>query len=204
MNQADLKKSEPLQKFMREHCNISKYAFQVRKCLLESCRYCSSHPVHTSLEEYKAISFLPLPILDATKDHYKSFTDVYGSIPDGKDRPSLSQIKSSDGEDMDKSNRKLLSQSGKVRAMLSCGSCFKPRCVFSDASLSAIEKSMFTELEADYTCGSMLFPPASPYNSTVITRVNLSLLMSLNHSITVLLWSSSPLFVVIVVARRNP
>ncbi len=151
LKKANLKKSETLQKFMKQHCHISKYAFQIRKCLLDSCQYCSSHPVRISLEEFKLINFLPLPLLDASKDHYKPFKDIYGTTPLEKDRPSLKSTKSSEGEEVDKASRKLLSQGGKVRAVLSCGDCFKPRCVFSDTSLSDMEKCMLTELEPDYT-----------------------------------------------------
>ena len=82
--------------------------------------------------------------------------------------------KSSEGEDVDRANKKLLSQSGKVRAVLHCGDCFKSRCVFSQASLSDTEKCMLSDLEADYTCGSMLFPPRSEYHSSIVSRVNLS------------------------------
>ena len=50
---------------------------------------------------------------------------------------------------------------------------FKPRCVYSETSLKREEKQKLTELEEDYTCGSILFPPASPYHSSIITRANL-------------------------------
>ena len=67
LTKADLKRSESLKRFKKEHCHISKYSFQVRKCLLESCQYCSSHPIKLSCEQYKSISFLPLPLLDESK-----------------------------------------------------------------------------------------------------------------------------------------
>ena len=57
LTKADLKRSESLKRFKKEHCHISKYSFQVRKCLLESCQYCSSHPIKLSCEQYKSISF---------------------------------------------------------------------------------------------------------------------------------------------------
>ena len=63
MSQVQLKKSELLQKFMKDHCHVGKYAFQVHKCLLDSCRYCSSHPLHMPVEEFKAIHLLPMPLL---------------------------------------------------------------------------------------------------------------------------------------------
>ena len=112
--------------------------------------------------------------MDATKEHYKPFAKIYGGMPNEKDRPSLRPTKSPEGEDVDKANRKLLSQSGKVCAVFSCGHCFKPCCMFSDTSLSNTEKAMLVELETDYTCGCMLFPPSSEYHSSIVTRVNLS------------------------------
>ena len=169
LTQDDLRKSEPLQKFMKEHCHFTKYAFQVRKCLLDSCTYCSSHPIRMSVEEFEVINLLPM-----TKSHYKPFAEVYGSTPNEKDRPSKQPVKCSESEEVDKTNKKLLSQSGKVRAILRCGDCSKPRCLFSETALSTAEKSMITDLEPDFTCGSMLFPPASQYHSSIVVRVNLS------------------------------
>ena len=57
---------------------------------------------------------------------------------------------------------------------MSCGDYFKSRCVFSEAVLAQEEKDMRCELESSYTCGSILFPPTSPYHSTIVTRANLS------------------------------
>ena len=35
----------------------------------------------------------------------------------------------------------------------------KPRCVYSETTLKREEKQKLTELEEDYTCGSILLPP---------------------------------------------
>jgi len=80
-----------------------------------------------SVEEFRAISLLPLPLLDVSKTDYKSFAEVGGQgTPSERDKPSLQPVKCSESEDVDKANRQLLSQSGKVRALVQCGDYFKP------------------------------------------------------------------------------
>ena len=54
------------------------------------------------------------------------------------------------------------------------GECFKPRCIYSEAKLTLKEKEILTDLERDFTCGSILFPPLSPYHSTIIVRTNIT------------------------------
>lgn len=89
-----------------------------------------------------------------------------------KDRPSLGYTKNDDNDELDKAHCKILSSAGRFRAAVTCGECFKPRCVFSEAVLS--EEDMLCELESSYTCGIILFPPTSPYHSTIVIRANLS------------------------------
>ena len=159
---------------MKAHSHVSTYAFQLRKCTLDTCAYCTSHPVRMPLEQFSSLCYLPLPILDSSGQHFKHFKEVYGQLPSEQDKPSLGSTKNSDSDEFDKANRKILSSAGRVRASLTCGECFKPRCVFAEAPLSQKEKDMLYELETSYTCGSILFPPNSPYYSSIITRVNLS------------------------------
>ena len=66
---------------------------------------------------------------------------------------------SDESKEMDKAIHKMLSSSGKVRSAIMC----KPRCVYSETTLKGEEKQKLTELEEDYTSGSILLPPASPY-----------------------------------------
>jgi len=73
-----------------------------------------------------------------------------------------------------RADRRVYNDIGKVRAVVQCGDCFKPRCVFSETSLKDVEKSMIADLEADFTCGSMLFPLPSEHHSSIVVRVNLS------------------------------
>ena len=92
-----------------------------------------------------------MPRLDASGQHFKPFAEVYGEVPNEADRPSLQNHDRKDKDDIDKQNRKLLSCSGKVRMALQCGECFKPRCVYSNAKLTSVEKDMLCELEEEYT-----------------------------------------------------
>ena len=174
LRKKDLVKAKDYQAFMESHSHRTCYAVQLHKCALDTCAYCSNHPVHMPLEEFNTLSYLPLPILDASRRHYKPFNDVYGQLPTERDTPSLVSTKEVDGDEVDKANRKLLSSSGRVRAALTCGECFKPRCVYAEATLSRKEKDMLCELERSYTCGSILFPPTSPYHSSIVTRANLT------------------------------
>ena len=57
---------------------------------------------------------------------------------------------------------------------LQCGECFKPRCVYSNAKHTSVEKSMLCELEEEYMCGDILFPPASEYHAAIVTRASLT------------------------------
>lgn len=159
---------------MEAHCHRSTYALQLCKCLRDTCAYCLTHLLRMSMKEFNSLCYLPLPILDSTMQHYKPFKDLYSQLPNERDRPSLGTTKHSDEEEVDKANRKLLSSSGRVRAAVTCGECFKPRCVYSEAALTQKGKDMLCELECSYTCGSVLFPPTSPYHSSIVTRVNLT------------------------------
>ena len=111
----DLAKAKDYQAFMEAHCHRSTYALQLRKCLRDTCAYCSTHSLRMPMEEFNSLCYLPLPILDSTMQHYKPFKDLCGQLPNERDRPSLGTTKHSDEEELDKANCKLLS-SGRVRA----------------------------------------------------------------------------------------
>ena len=147
LRKKELMRAKDFHNFMDAHSHKSAYALQLRKCSLDTCAYCSSHPVRMPLEEFNSLCYLPLPILDASGQHFKPFKEVYGQLPSEKDRPSLGYTKNDDYE-LDKANRKILSSAGRVRAAVTCGDCFKPRCVFSEAVLSQEEKDMLCELES--------------------------------------------------------
>ncbi len=76
-----------------------------------------------------AFLFLPLPLLDTSKEH---FPDVYEQLPSERDRPSLIPVAS---DEADKERKSVLVR-GKVRAIIACGECSKPRCIYSPSTLS--------------------------------------------------------------------
>ena len=81
-------------------------------------------------EKYKELHLLPLPLLDVTKEHY---------CPSEKDRPSLNQAGDSAAIEADTKHKAILN-SNKVRAILHCQECFKPRCVYAARKLGTNEK----------------------------------------------------------------
>ena len=169
-----LESCSSLKKFLDTHCNSSHYVFQIRKCLDPSCYYCVQHPVRMDLEKFKELSLLPLPLLDTTKEHYRPFEELNGSEPTEKDRPSLQQSGDPEAVEAD-TKHKLLFNSSKVRAILNCQECFKPRCVYSARKLSLNEKVLLDVVVEDktYTCRAAVFPPSSPLADTVVVRQNI-------------------------------
>ena len=84
---------------------------------------------------FNSLSFLPLPLLDTSKEHFPKFTHVYGQLPSGRDRPSLIPVASEEAKEIDKERKSALVR-GKVRATIACGECSKPRCIYSPSKLS--------------------------------------------------------------------
>ena len=76
-----LQNAKSLQKFLKTHCHCSHYVFQIKKCELPSCFYCLEHPIRLLQEDFSKLSFLPLPLLDPSKEHYQKFDMVYGKPP---------------------------------------------------------------------------------------------------------------------------
>ena len=167
----DLEKATSLQAFMTSHCHASKYAFQVKKCTESTCYYCSQHPIRLHHDVFSKLHFLPLPLLDSTKEHFKKFDEVYGQPLSEKDLPSRIAAPTEEQKQKDKENRSLLIAT-KVRATIVCGECSKQRCIYSQSKLTSEELSMITAIKDSkiYTCGSALFPPQSIYESSIVVR----------------------------------
>lgn len=89
INKDTLTKEKHLCKFMESHCSSTMYMFQVKKCMDLSCYYCIQHPVKMPMEEFKKLSFIPLPLMMEDGQKYKEFKDLYEKKPDESDRPSL-------------------------------------------------------------------------------------------------------------------
>lgn len=167
----DLKKATSLEQFMKTHCHSSQYVFQVKKCTDLSCYYCQEHPVRLPEDMFGGLCFLPLPLLDNSKEHCQEFSSVYGQPPSDKDRPSRVPEPSEEAKEVDKGRKSLLVR-GKVRGVMECGECSKPRCIYSPSKLASKDHDAIKHVkESDlFTCGSSLFPPDSVYNNSIVVR----------------------------------
>ena len=60
------------------------------------------HPIRLPDDVFNSLSFLPLPLLDTSKEHFLKFTDVYGQLPSERDRPSLIPVASEEAKEIDR------------------------------------------------------------------------------------------------------
>ena len=133
--------------------------------------YCTEHPIRLPPDVFRKLSFLPLPLLDIVKEHFRKFDDLFGQHPDEKGRPSYVPTPSEEAKQKDKTHRGILWKP-EVRALIRCGKCLKPRCIFSNLKLSSQES---VELQCKketniHLCESPLFPEGSPYVNTIVVR----------------------------------
>lgn len=89
LTQETLKNAKDWQAFLKDHCSASRYLFQVKKCGKDTCSYCCLHPVRLPQSEFNRVNFVPLPLMNTSKDHCKKFEELYGQLPSEVDRPSL-------------------------------------------------------------------------------------------------------------------
>lgn len=75
------KKIDSYQLWLENHCRQRHYNFQIKKCEDPAC--CSP----TSLPREK-LDWLPDPVLDATGEHYKKYSEVKDQTTTEEDRPS--------------------------------------------------------------------------------------------------------------------
>ena len=157
LTQATLKDAKDLQSFMKAHCSATHYLFQIKKCGKGSCFYWTLHPVVLPQSEFEKLNFIPLH-----GDHYKEYEELCGQVPSEVCRPSLQSSGSSEAKESDKENKKLLI-AAKVRSVIVCLECRKPRCVYAAATHAPIERNQMKQIVSNevYTCGSALFPPTS-------------------------------------------
>ena len=137
------------------------------------CVYCSEHPIQIAPEDFSLLHYLPLPLLDDSKTAYLPFEEVYGKEPSDKDRPSSKSTSNSEAAEVDAKHKALLKNT-KVRQLIFCEECLKPRCIYAVSRLSKEEEIIIERVRETktYTCGSVLFPPDSPLRDTIIVRQN--------------------------------
>ena len=130
------------------------------------------------METFSKLHFVPAPTLDSSKQHYNKFEDLYGSKPTEKDKPSLNF--SLEVIEEDKRNKTTL-VSRKVRDVVKCSVCHRPRCVYANTELNTHLKSALTEIKdnGDYACGGTLVADEDPRRYSFIVRRELACHMSI-------------------------
>ena len=118
-------------------------------------------------------------MLDKDKAHYKVFQDVFGKTTLEADRPSILQSKQR--EEHPSSNY----TAAKVRATVECLACDKPRCVYSEKTLTYKENKHIVTLAAEvnfYVCGSPPIPDSHPLAKDIYIRTSLSCIERADYS----------------------
>jgi hypothetical protein len=188
---ASVSKCAEYQNWLQRHCKQCLYSFQIRKCDDE---HCCKKPSVDSLSDW-----LPDPMLQEDKEHYKSFETVYGTETMESDRPTFIAIKSSalckakSGTHASKSvtsmpgllgtqayDKALLADSGtytgqNARAVVECIECRKPRVIYSTSWPSRYSSQLALILsEYDYTCGAPVTIPGHVLHGKIFTRLDMT------------------------------
>lgn len=61
-----LKKQQLYNNFLKSHCQIRTYTFQIKKCMNIECEICQ--PIRMPLDEFENLFFLPDPELSAGRN----------------------------------------------------------------------------------------------------------------------------------------
>ncbi|XP_078327779.1 uncharacterized protein LOC144623250 [Crassostrea virginica] len=181
-------KVEEYMKWVEIHCRLRQYSFQIRKCNDITC--CSP-----SLSNR---NWLPDPVLDVDKNHYKSFDSIYGTETTEDDRPTLMKksVEAEPGNNKKKEQKKetrtdpitnlipddpVLQGEASVftaqnaRYTTTCTECDKPRLIYGKNKLTERQKVQLAILLSDfkYTCGSPVTPPEHALHGKLFTRMNI-------------------------------
>ena len=121
----------PLKTFLKEPSCSTSYSFRLKNCSSPTCKYCVANKPTLPHDTLLSLSWPPLPLLDQTKEHYRSFVFVYGSLISSKDQPSISAIfNSMEAAAADEQNSELFNAT-RVCGAIQCQECFKPRCILN-------------------------------------------------------------------------
>ena len=189
------------QQWKANHCRETHYTFQVRKFSDVHCCSAPSRPA----EELK---WLPSPLLQDDKAHYKSYEVVKNAqITSDRDRPSLSakskdaaskaeNVSKKNGEGSNRTNsataqvkqskNETCAMSAQTaRAIVTCVECRKPRVVYCPTKLDFRHKVMLARNVSsfEYSCGSFLFPPSEKRKLAKAMNVRPNLLCGMHVEI---------------------
>ncbi|XP_019632046.1 PREDICTED: uncharacterized protein LOC109475723 [Branchiostoma belcheri] len=173
MTSKDFARRQRLTSFLEKHSKQTHYTFQLKKCTSANCNVCVLSPTRLPPEVFDTLSFLPDPMLDPSGEHYLSFAELYGKPTTEADRPSLKQP--TQKSETDKKRKQLL-VAAKVRDVISCGECRKPRCIYAASKLLAEEGGAVTRAQQDgtYVCGGHIFAEGGRYHDKIVTKVDLT------------------------------
>ena len=193
LQKAHTSKVESYQKWIEIHCRSRNYTFQIRKCKEKNCCL----PPRLTNEQ---MQWLPDPVLNETKEHYKSYNEVKGTETNESDRPTLkAKPMKEKGLNFGKNAELNVTQENpeidvheeefgvpapdahlcitqNATAIVECVECRKPRVVYSHHKLTDRQLMSFTISISDYeyTCGSPLLPPTNSMYKKVMCRLNVT------------------------------
>ena len=115
--------------------------------------------------------------MDISKEHYQEFSKLFGKETSEINRPSLKF--SLESTEADKVNKDFL-VAQRVRDVIKCSNCSRPRCIFAAAKLSYNQSLRLRQLKDDniYVCGVSLFPEKSQYQVNIVVRKSMSCSLS--------------------------
>lgn len=175
LKQKNLTNKSKLREFISFHCQERHYSFQVKKCGHDHCRFGVCQPPRLSQDVFDSLSWLPDPIPDTgSADHYTRYADLKGVATTDQHRPSSKNKADRDANLLQEQgcpNSLLTAQ--RVRDVIICSECSKPRCIFSSNKLSAQEKRLLEQVKEnyEYSCGSPIVPPEHSLYGTVFVRI---------------------------------
>ncbi|PKY53552.1 hypothetical protein RhiirA4_547713 [Rhizophagus irregularis] len=157
-----LNKHHELQNFIKSHCQIRTYSFQIKKCGKDNCKFCL--PIRLPEDVFNNLNFIPDPILSTDSNHYRDFDGFYGT----ETKEFLPSASDSTKEIIPAG----IINNNHIRRFVNCTICSKPRCIFSKNMLSDNEKTSLEILldNVIYICGSPITPEAHNLYEKVYIR----------------------------------
>ncbi len=135
-----------------EHCCYQrKYVFGIKKCGKQNCNIC--RPPRLAEEVFKELHHLPDPVPENSL-HYKSFSDLYGTLTTEQHRPTLKNKNASSSSH----GIPFSPNAQTARELILCSECLKPRVIYSQRKLSIFDESVLSRTIEGlfYSCGSVL------------------------------------------------
>lgn len=178
LTKINTKKSKMYVEWVSAHCRERQYIFQVRKCKDPSCCLPPTN-------DFESINWLPDPVLEENKEHFKPYNEVKMMETTEKDRPSMAEkipkehlqaIPQTSTGDTEAAllpeHESAMYTAQNARATIACTECSKPRVVYGKQKMSQRQQVLLASLmsEFEYTCGSPLTSPGSALHSKYTTR----------------------------------